>query len=83
MNWRRSNTRLLVMQKVILFPLKHQESFLIHAAQNQKNDWNNGYLLKVTDEKAANLKALEILLKGCDALFFDLQEKMKSIGKSS
>jgi methylmalonyl-CoA mutase len=45
------------------------------GSKTKNNDWNNGYLLKVTDEKAANSKALEILLKGCDSLFFDLQEK--------
>ncbi|MEY3237195.1 MAG: hypothetical protein RI883_1296 [Bacteroidota bacterium] len=39
------------------------------------NDWNNGFLLKVIDEKVANSKALEILLKGCDSLFFDLIDK--------
>ncbi len=43
--------------------------------KSKNNNWNNGYLLKVTDEKAANSKALDVLLKGCDSLVFDFQNK--------
>ncbi|TXI83616.1 MAG: hypothetical protein E6Q38_03185 [Crocinitomicaceae bacterium] len=36
------------------------------------NDWSNGFSIDVQDEKVANKKALEVLMKGCDLLLFDL-----------
>jgi methylmalonyl-CoA mutase len=40
--------------------------------KTSKNGWNNGHVIVVTEEKIANLKALELLMKGCDLLIFDL-----------
>ncbi len=40
--------------------------------KTSKNDWNNGHLILVKEEKIANVKALELLMKGCDLLIFDL-----------
>lgn len=40
--------------------------------KTKSNEWGNGFLLKVKDEKSANSKALEVLMKGCDLLLFDL-----------
>lgn len=38
-----------------------------------KNDWDNGHLIRVEREILANQKALELLMKGCDLLIFDLR----------
>ena len=38
------------------------------------NHWNNGFEISVEDESTANKKALEVLMKGCDLLIFDLQK---------
>lgn len=38
----------------------------------KNNEWSNGFVLTVNSEKESNAKALEILMKGCDLLVFDL-----------
>src|SRR5688572_23013859 len=40
----------------------------------ESNDWKNGFIIKVTNSTSANKKALEILMKGCDHLIFDIIE---------
>ena len=42
------------------------------GVKTSKNNWNNGQLIVVKEEKTANQKALELLMKGCDLLIFDL-----------
>jgi methylmalonyl-CoA mutase len=39
------------------------------------NDWSNGFTLVVESEKDSNTKALDVLMKGCDLLVFDLTSK--------
>lgn len=46
--------------------------------KSKRNDWNNGHLIKVTSEKNVNQKALELLMKGCDLLIFDLTSYEKN-----
>ncbi len=43
---------------------------------SNNNGWNNGHLIHVTEEKIANHKALELLMKGCDLLIFDLSNSL-------
>ena len=38
------------------------------------NSWKNAHRIIVDDEKAANEKALDVLMKGADALIFELQD---------
>ncbi|XOV67755.1 MAG: methylmalonyl-CoA mutase family protein [Fluviicola sp.] len=40
------------------------------GSKTQNNDWHNGALVVVDDEKKANSKALEFLMKGADMLCF-------------
>lgn len=42
--------------------------------KTSKNDWYNGHLIIVKDEKEANQKTLEILMKGCDLIIFDIRK---------
>jgi methylmalonyl-CoA mutase len=39
------------------------------------NVWKVGAYIEVSDERSANKKALELLMKGCDLLLFDLQKE--------
>lgn len=39
------------------------------------NNWSNGFIIQVISEKESNTKALEVLMKGCDLLVFDLTTK--------
>lgn len=41
----------------------------------ERNDWFNGQLVKVDDEKRANKQALEMLMKGCDLLLIDFNAR--------
>ena len=41
--------------------------------QTISNDWKNAHSIRVTNEEKANEKALDILMKGCDSLLFDIQ----------
>jgi methylmalonyl-CoA mutase len=41
----------------------------------ESNDWSNGFTLAVESEKDSNSKALDVLMKGCDLLVFDLTSK--------
>lgn len=38
------------------------------------NSWKNSFLIKVSDAKKANSKALEVLMKGTDKLIFDFDK---------
>jgi methylmalonyl-CoA mutase len=38
--------------------------------KTRDNNWNNGYFLEVSNESAANKKALDVLMKGADLLIF-------------
>jgi methylmalonyl-CoA mutase len=62
---------------------QHQESAEIYnqspgqfpftrGLNTTSNDWSNGFLIEVKNEQVANKKALEVLMKGCDLLLFDL-----------
>lgn len=42
------------------------------------NHWLNSFYIKVSDEKISNSKALEVLMKGCDQLIFDLTKKAET-----
>lgn len=43
----------------------------------KSNNWSNGFTLEVISEKESNTKALEVLMKGCDLLVFDLTSKQE------
>lgn len=43
------------------------------AKKTENNVWSNGYYILIDSEKSANLKAREILMKGCDLLIFDMK----------
>jgi methylmalonyl-CoA mutase len=43
-------------------------------SRTQTNNWKNVVFIEVNDEKEANLKALEVLMKGADALHFSIQK---------
>jgi len=45
-----------------------------HLLLQEKNDWKNGVIIVVDDEKKANTKALDVLMKGADALHFILEK---------
>lgn len=47
-----------------------------------KNDWSNGHLIRVESVKSANQKALDLLMKGCDLLIFDIQNCSSNDWKS-
>lgn len=42
--------------------------------KTKSNAWKNAFLIHVIDERQANAKALDVLMKGCDLLIFDLSE---------
>lgn len=46
--------------------------------KTSSNDWSNGFFIDVTNEQVANKKALEVLMKGCDLLLFDLSSSNKT-----
>jgi len=41
------------------------------GSKTKNNDWNNGALIEVSDEKKANEQALDLLMNGADMLLFD------------
>jgi methylmalonyl-CoA mutase len=43
-------------------------------ARTRTNNWKNVVFIEVNDEKEANSKALEVLMKGADALHFSIQK---------
>jgi methylmalonyl-CoA mutase len=43
-------------------------------SKTQTNNWKNAVFIDVNDEKEANSKALEVLMKGADALHFSIQK---------
>lgn len=49
---------------------------------NETNDWKNGFIIHVRDCKISNKKTLEILMKGCDHLIFDIPISLEIDWKS-
>jgi len=67
---------------------QHQESAdFLHQTPGQfpftrglntnSNNWSNGFAIEVISEKESNAKALEVLMKGCDLLVFELTSKQE------
>ncbi|MES2800124.1 MAG: methylmalonyl-CoA mutase family protein [Bacteroidota bacterium] len=49
------------------------DNVFVRGFNKTSNDWKNGCTIKVTNEKSANQKALQVLNQGADALIFELQ----------